>query len=278
MIYLTRKRKGEYRADIPCNKGEIKKCTSDYTHVEVDVSYVLGGPNYFSGGYSKRGYRVTTMPVSLGGGMRSFSIMGETRNCGGYILLEEATRYNDKRMDEIAEIMDSLVPAIAEAFKNDDTSKMIELCKIIPHKEVVTTPVNTAPKFQKSQMKILTEEIKATLPPLYSQSEKDPKDVKVVIKFFDPVGSWTWFVTEGEKTGEIIKEGAFAGEEDYKFFGYVKGFENELGYFTLGELSTAKALVSGIKALPIERDRHFKGTLAKVMGKEVNEIGSGKRT
>ncbi len=277
MIYLTRKRKGEYRADIPCNKGEIKKCTSDYTHIEVEVSYVLGGPNYFSGAYNKRGYRIATKPVSLGGGMRSFSIMGETRNCGGYILLEEATRYNDKRMDEIAEIMDSLVPAIAEAFKNDDTSKMIELCKIIPHKEVMTTPA-VAPKFQKSQMKILTEEIKATLPPLYSQSEKDPKDVKIVIKFFDPVGSWTWFVTEGEKTGEIIKEGAFAGEEDYKFFGYVKGFENEFGYFTLGELSTAKALVSGIKALPIERDRHFKATLAEVMGKEVNHIGSGKRT
>ena len=110
--------------------------------------------------------------------MRSFSIMGETRNCGGYILLEEATRYSDKRMDEIAEIMDSLVLAIAEAFKNDDTSKMIELCKIIPHKEVVTKPVIEAPKFQKSQMKILTEEIKAALPPSLLSIGKRPKGRK----------------------------------------------------------------------------------------------------
>jgi len=57
MIYLTRKQKGKYSADIPCNKGEIKGCTSDYTHIEVVVSYVLGGPNYFSGGYNKRGSR-----------------------------------------------------------------------------------------------------------------------------------------------------------------------------------------------------------------------------
>ena len=65
--------------------------------------------------------------------------------------------------------------------------------------------------------------------------------------------------------GDIIKEGAFAGEEDYLFFGYVKGFEGELGNFTLGELSTAKGKVMGIQALPIERDRNFKGTLADVM-------------
>ena len=111
----------------------------------------------------------------------------------------------------------------------------------------------------------MTKEIKEKLPALYSNEEKKPEDVPIIVKFFDPTGSWNWFATEGDKTGDIIKEGAFAGEEDYLFFGYVKGFEGELGNFTLGELSTAKGKVMGIQALPIERDRNFKGTLADVM-------------
>jgi hypothetical protein len=118
----------------------------------------------------------------------------------------------------------------------------------------------------------MTAENKADLPALYSQDGKDPSQVPIVIKFFDPTGSWTWYATEGEKTGEIIEEGSFKGEEDYKFFGYVEGFEGELGYFTLGELSTAKANCTGLKALPIERDRNFKGTLASVMKKEVANV------
>ena len=37
------------------------------------------------------------------------------------------------------------------------------------------------------------------------------------------------------------------------FFGYVEGFENELGYFSLNELKSVKKM-----GLGIERDRHFK--------------------
>jgi hypothetical protein len=93
-------------------------------------------------------------------------------------------------------------------------------------------------------MQLLTEELRKKLPALYSQeNEEDPM---VYIKFFDPVGSWTWYANEGEQKGE-----------DFLFFGLVIGFEAELGYFTLNELKNAKNRVSGIQAMPIERDLYF---------------------
>ena len=95
-------------------------------------------------------------------------------------------------------------------------------------------------------MKLLTEEIKEKLPVLYSQeNEKDPI---VICKFFDPAGSWTWYGIEGEETDN----------GDFLFFGYVIGFEAELGYFTLSQLLSAKKKVTGIRALPIERDLYFR--------------------
>lgn len=94
-------------------------------------------------------------------------------------------------------------------------------------------------------MQLLTEEIKAILPALYAQEhEKDPM---VYVKFFDPTGSWTWYATEGEETDS----------GDFMFFGYVIGFEAELGYFTLSQLVSAKRNARGIQALPIERDLYF---------------------
>lgn len=93
-------------------------------------------------------------------------------------------------------------------------------------------------------MQLLTEELRKKLPALYSQeNETDPM---VYSKFFDPVGSWTWYATEGEEQ-----------DGDFLFFGLVIGFESELGYFTLNELKTAKENASGIQAMPIERDLYF---------------------
>ena len=101
-------------------------------------------------------------------------------------------------------------------------------------------------------MKLLTEEIKNKLPKLYANENKKPEDIFVICKFFNPMGSWTWYATE------------FDGED--RFFGFVRGFENELGYFSLIELQSVK----GPLGLGIERDRHFgKHTLAEVMEKEL---------
>lgn len=89
-------------------------------------------------------------------------------------------------------------------------------------------------------MQLLTDEMRAQLPPLYSQ-EKD-KDPMVYAKFFTPDSNWTWYATEGEQQNG-----------DFIFFGYVIGQEREWGYFSLNELSAAR----GPWGLPIERDLYF---------------------
>ena len=90
-------------------------------------------------------------------------------------------------------------------------------------------------------MKLLTKEILAKLPPLYSQEKAE--DPVAWVKFFAPWTNWTWFATEGEPKGD-----------DFLFFGYVIGHEREWGYFSLSELES----VRGPAGLKIERDMYFK--------------------
>lgn len=89
-------------------------------------------------------------------------------------------------------------------------------------------------------MKLLTKELERRLPPLYSMEKRDPKEVPVVVKFFDPCSQWTWYATEYDP-------------KDRLFFGYVKGYDNEFGYFSLSELES----VTNRFGLGIERDKYF---------------------
>ena len=90
-------------------------------------------------------------------------------------------------------------------------------------------------------MKLLTEEIIDLIPPLYSTEGEEKKTLWC--KFFDPCGSFTWYVCEGEGRPD----------GDWLFYGLVDGFEKEWGYFTLAELES----VRGAYGLGIERDIHF---------------------
>jgi hypothetical protein len=89
-------------------------------------------------------------------------------------------------------------------------------------------------------MKLLTDELRAQLPPLYAQEHED--DAMIYAKFFTPWTGWTWFVTEGSQE-----------EDDFIFFGYVIGLEAEWGYFSLNELES----VRGPAGLTIEQDLYF---------------------
>ena len=93
------------------------------------------------------------------------------------------------------------------------------------------------------------------MPALYSKEHED--DPLVECKFFDPVGSWTWYATEGSPVDEDGYYDTDKPKVDYLFFGLVVGQEKELGYFSLNELKTANEGVKGLRALPIERDVHF---------------------
>jgi hypothetical protein len=106
-------------------------------------------------------------------------------------------------------------------------------------------------------MELLTAELRASLPPLYSQEKKD--DPIVHCKFFTPWSNWTWFATEGEED-----------QEDFRFFGYVCGLDDEWGYFVLSELES----VRGPTGLTIERDLHFTpGPFSEVIGRYRQEHG-----
>ena len=112
-------------------------------------------------------------------------------------------------------------------------------------------------------MKLMTKELLAKIPPLYSR--EDEADPMVVCKFFTPDGAWTWYVIEGstrEKVGcgfgENCNHRPLAEYDperhDILFFGYVDGLEREYGNFTLSELEE----IRGGLGLPVERDLYFK--------------------
>ena len=106
-------------------------------------------------------------------------------------------------------------------------------------------------------MKLLTAELRASLPRLYAQEKNT--DPTVHAKFFTPDSQWTWYVTEGSEEGG-----------DFRFFGFVCGMDDEWGYFVLSELETAR----GPLGLPIERDLHFEpGPFTKVLARERRNRG-----
>ena len=102
-------------------------------------------------------------------------------------------------------------------------------------------------------MKLLSKEIEAQFPPLYATEDKESKDVPIIAKFFDPCSNWSWFATEYDPKKRI-------------FFGFVKGFDAEMGYFNLDELESVK----GSLGLGIERDLYFgEHTLAEAISGRV---------
>jgi hypothetical protein len=106
-------------------------------------------------------------------------------------------------------------------------------------------------------MVLLPPELRASIPALYSQeSNKNPL---VHAKFFCPWSNWTWFATEGQSE-----------DDDFRFFGYVVGLEEEWGYFMLSELES----VRGPGGLTIERDLYFKsGSFDEVLKQFKKERG-----
>ena len=95
-------------------------------------------------------------------------------------------------------------------------------------------------------MKLITKEIEKRLAkaPLYSTEENAEK--KIICKFFNPYGSGTWYVFEGERQEN----------GDWLFFGLVELHDKELGYFTLSQLENVRIGWFGGK---IERDKYFDG-------------------
>jgi hypothetical protein len=91
-------------------------------------------------------------------------------------------------------------------------------------------------------MKLLTKEIESKLPKL-DATEGIPTEEKVLqVKYFHPMSSWTWYGVEYEPKTRM-------------FYGYVQGWENEWGFFSLDELESVE-----VRGLKIERDLYFEPT------------------
>lgn len=92
-------------------------------------------------------------------------------------------------------------------------------------------------------MELLNKELSEELQKQYLMGSD--MEQMVVCKFFNPCGSWSWFVMNYDG-------------DDY-LWGIVKGFETEIGSFSLSELQAYKGPLN----IGIERDLYFKPMKAK---------------
>ena len=98
-------------------------------------------------------------------------------------------------------------------------------------------------------MKLLTNAIKEKAQKQFD----DGSDMEqmVIAKYFDPMGDWKWFLMNMDK------------DEDY-CWGIVKGFEVEMGSFSLAELKEALGR-------RLQRDLYFEPMKAKDVWEQLNK-------
>ena len=158
-------------------------------------------------------------------------------NCSGYKGLPRegeglpvSLRYNGMGYSINTNALESLVPQAQESQNAGDDFGS----------EAATTlmPPSVEKKLLKSR--------------LYSKDGQG-KNAEVVVKYFNPYGSGTWLITEGEKQ----KDG------DWLLFGMCHIFEWEWGYIMLSELESVRVPPFG---LGLERDLYSSGTVAELMG------------
>ena len=90
------------------------------------------------------------------------------------------------------------------------------------------------------------------MPPLRSQEGVD--DPIIVARFLTRDANWVWYACEGCPDGD-----------DFIFFGFVIGLEEEWGQFSLSKLTE----VHGPSGFPIERELHFeRERLSRILARE----------
>lgn len=89
-------------------------------------------------------------------------------------------------------------------------------------------------------MKLMTKELEAQFAKQIGTDDKSEDEVLVIAHYF--AGSWDWWATEYDP-------------ESRRFFGLVRGFEIELGYFSLDEMEENSCNVRPLGG--IERDLYW---------------------
>ena len=98
-------------------------------------------------------------------------------------------------------------------------------------------------------MKLITKEIEKRLiaQPLYS-TDGQGEQTNVIVKYFNPCGSGTWLITEGERQED----------GDWLLYGLCHIYDWEWGYVLLSELEAIRLPMN----LRIERDLYSSGMVA----------------
>ncbi len=99
-------------------------------------------------------------------------------------------------------------------------------------------------------VKLMTKEISKRAQEAFKVYQSKPlAEQEVVAKFFDPIGSWTWYLLNQDPENT-----------DY-LWGIVKGHEVEIGSFSLCELES----LAQHRILGIERDLSFTSKNAQLV-------------
>jgi hypothetical protein len=106
---LYKERKDEIDWYLPINGKE-------FNNIKVKLYYDLGGMNYFSGSPKRRGFYISIQPVSKSETSESMTLLG--KDSGGYVFVEEAKRFNRKRLLELVSIVPETAEPYVEAFKH----------------------------------------------------------------------------------------------------------------------------------------------------------------
>ena len=100
-------------------------------------------------------------------------------------------------------------------------------------------------------MKLMTKEIQEKAEKQYDLGSD--MEQMVVAKFFNPVGSWTWYLMNMADNGDYC-------------WGIVDGFAVEMGSFSISELEEQKLPLG----MTIERDLSFEPMKASEVWKQLN--------
>ena len=102
-------------------------------------------------------------------------------------------------------------------------------------------------------MKLMTDEIAKQATEQYDKGS-DLDGQMIVAKFFNPMGSWTWYLMNLHE------------DKDYAW-GIVDGFAVEMGSFSMSELQSTKLPLG----LGIERDLYFEPMKASEVWEQLNK-------
>ncbi len=112
-------------------------------------------------------------------------------------------------------------------------------------------------------MNLLTKAIKEDLAKAYAESADDggksADETPIIVKYFNPVGAATWFISEGGPVGDDGEICEVEDAKDWHLFGWADlGMGPgcaELGYVMLSDLKAIK----GPLGIGIERDLSYDG-------------------